>query len=185
MMCRALLLILLTASVAFACDRSPKSKFYAFEGFLAKATTDLTTPIDATAAARTFDTRNRDRWRLILARLESLIDSLDAARSGCRPAGTGASAPSAPQDRLDPALFGRLQSEIETASEALKTEIAQLDPLGSQSALFLPARRLNRTIRTVLLSTLEISCGTRAIFDARLRSARRQLQEMRKYLAQL
>jgi len=181
---RTLLLIFPAALAMTTCDRSTESGFLAFDPFFAASDAELATPIEATAPQRQFDARLREPWDRILSHLGSQIDKLDQARRFCvTRAQTSATA--SPQDLMDPVEFSRLQTLIEAASDQLKTDIAQLDPTGSRSALFLPARRLNRTIRTVLLSTLEISCGTRAVFDNRLRSARRQLLEMRTYLDRL
>ncbi|PKN47450.1 MAG: hypothetical protein CVU59_02860 [Deltaproteobacteria bacterium HGW-Deltaproteobacteria-17] len=181
-----LLPLLLTAMIAASCDRSAEPGFQIFDLFEASGPTDLSTPIRATAAQRQHDARAREGWGTVLNTLETQIDTLDRARRFCSPAGSvGQAPPPAPQDRLDRESFLRLQTQIETASEKLKTDIAQLDPTGARSALFLPARRLSRTIGTVLLSTLEISCGTQAIFDARLQAARRQLKEMRDYVGRL
>ncbi|MBU1412090.1 hypothetical protein KKC22_11290 [Myxococcota bacterium] len=183
MMPRALLPFLLTALVAASCDRSAEPGFQIFDVFEASAQVDLSTPIPASAAQRQYDARHREQWRPVLAALDNLIESLDQARRYCSPIAVATQGqPPPPQDRLDRDQFRRLQTQIETASEKLKTDIAQLDPTGSRSALFLPSRRLTRTIGTVLLSTLEISCGTQNIFDARLLAARRQLREMRAYL---
>ncbi len=184
MMNRTLLLIFPAALAMTTCDRSPESGFLAFDPFLAASEAEPGTPVEATAAQRQFDARLREPWGRILSRLGGQIDSLDQARRFCAPPSATPAAAS-PQDLMDPVEFGRLQTLVEAASDQLKTDIAQLDPTGSRSALFLPARRLNRTIGTVLLSTLEISCGTRTVFDSRLRSARRQLQEMRTYLDRL
>ena len=180
---RALLPFFLTALVAASCDRSTEPGFQIFDVFEASAQADLSTPIQASTSQRQYDVRLRERWRPVLTTLDDLIDSLDQARRYCLPAApANQGQPPLPQDRLDRDQFRRLQTQIETASEKLKTDIAQLDPTGSRSALFLPARRLTRTIGTVLLSTLEISCGTQDIFNSRLHAARRQLREMRAYL---
>jgi len=182
-----ILLALATLAIlaALACDRSPNPDLRPFDDYQTAAGAELTTPISATAAQRRHDARSRDAWRRILDRLEGLVKAIEEGRRLCVP-GNGGTNDTGDDARLtahpDPASFGRLRSRVETEGERLKTDIAQLDPTGDGSALFLPARRLNRLVGTVLMSTLEISCGTKPVLDARIASARRQLQVMRDYL---
>ncbi len=177
--------LILAALAALACERSPDPDLRPFDDYRTSVGAELSTPITATAAQRRHDARSRDAWRRILDRLEGLVGVIEEGRRLCPPHATETDADSsgAPlRTTPEPAGFGRLRSRVEAECERLKTDIAQLDPTGASSALFLPARRLNRLVGTVLLSTLEISCGTMPVLDARLAAARRQLRVMDDYL---
>jgi len=175
---RFTLLILLLSG---ACDRTSEPGLHPFGGFRAATETSPSSPVEATADQRRHDARNKAAWRAILGRLEASIDAVSDGRRLCGPA-DGDAEPGAPRERIDREGFGRLRTRVEADCERLMTDIAQVDPTGAASALFLPARRLSRNVRTVLLSTLEISCPTRAVLDARLESARLQLRNLYDYL---
>lgn len=177
---RALLFLVLLG----ACDRRSEPGLDPFQGFRPATGGTASTPVEATAAQRRHDARHAAAWRAVLARLEAEIGAIADARRLCGPTAPDAD-PGTPGARTDREGFARLQTRVETNCEQILTDVAQLDPTGAASALFLPARRLGRTIRTVLLSTLEISCATPAVLDARLEAARQQLKNLRDYLDSL
>jgi hypothetical protein len=164
-----------------ACDRTSEPGLHPFEGFRSTVAVTPSTPVEATAAQRRHDARHEAAWRSILDRLDAAIEAIADARRLCGPADHDAD-PGVPGARMDREGFGRLRTRVEADCERLMTDIAQADPTGAASALFLPSRRLGRNIRTVLLSTLEISCATPAVLDARLEAARLQLKNLRDYL---
>ncbi len=167
-----------------ACDRSSEPGLDPFQGFRPATGVTASNPVEATAAQRRHDARHAAAWRTVLARLDAEIGAIADARRLCGPVAPDAD-PGTPGARMDREGFGRLRTRVEANCEQILTDVAQLDPTGAASALFLPARRLGRTIRTVLLSTLEITCATPAVLDARLEAAHQQLKNLRDYLDSL
>ncbi len=144
---------------------------------------EATLPMEATTSQREFDQANREHWGRILAGIERILDDFDAAFQTCpsmeRP---DPNSPPGDSGQAIPFNLGEIRKKMIAASEWVNHELAQLDPMQNRSALFVPVRTMNRNIRTVLFSALELSCRSPELFSGRMKATRQRLLAFREHL---
>lgn len=154
--------------VCAQCQREQNDPFTGFSTLVIFSQQELDLPITASHAQKHYDARYRQGWEAVLGTLEQMLTSIETSRVQCP----------LPLD-----VVTRIRNEVITQSERVTNDIARLDPTGTQSGLYVPARRFVRHVRTVLPDALELVCTQPQILHNRLQAARRDLNRMQKYLS--